>query len=188
SDTGGRTAPREPAVVLTATPDASNVAKALDEFSPPHEGYRKLKAKLAELRGTNGPEDDKFVRIPDGPTVKPGATDARIPLLRKRLDVPGEEDSLRYDNDLVAAVKAYQKGKGANADGVLSANTVRLLNGAAPPRRTESIDTVIINMERWRWLPRDLGKIYVMVNIPDYTLRVMKDGHLHWPPRIGVGK
>src|SRR5438094_9308030 len=43
-------------------------------------------------------------------------------------------------------------------------------------------------MERWRWLPRDLGKAYVMVNIPDYTLRVMKDGHLHWSTRVVVGK
>jgi len=180
--------PPDPAVVLTTIADASNVAKALDEFSPPHEGYRKLKAKLAELRGVNGPEDEKFVRIPDGPTVKPGANDARIPLLRKRLNVLGEEDSLRYDSELVAAVKAYQKGKGVKDDGMLSANTVRLLNGAAPPRRAESVDTVIINMERWRWLPRDLGKAYVMVNIPDFTLRVMKDGHLHWSTRVVVGK
>src|SRR5215510_5332729 len=178
--------PPDPAVVLTTIADASDMAKTLDDFSPPHEGYRK--PKLAELRGANGPDDEKFVRIPDGPTVKPGATDARIPLLRKRLNVLGDEDGLRYDNDLVAAVKAYQKGKGANADGLLSANTVRLLNGAAPPRRAESIDTVIINMERWRWLPRDLGKVYVMVNIPDYMLRVMKDGHLHWSTRIVVGK
>jgi len=179
--------PPDPAVVLTTIADASDVARTLDEFSPPHEGYRKLKAKLAELRGTTGGEDDKFVRIPDGPSVKPGATDARMPLLRQRLNVPGD-DSLRYDNDLVAAVKAFQKGKGVNADGSFGPNTVRLLNGAAPPRRTESIDTIVINMERWRWLPRDLGKAYVMVNIPDYTLRVMKDGHLHWMTRVVVGK
>src|SRR5262249_40789004 len=78
----------DPAVVLTTIAAASDVAKALDEFSPPHEGYRKLKAKLAELRGATGAEDDKFVRIPDGPTVKPGGNDTRIPLLRKRLNVP----------------------------------------------------------------------------------------------------
>jgi L,D-transpeptidase YcbB len=180
--------PPDPAVVLTTIADASDIAKALDDFSPPHEGYRKLKAKLAELRGVTGADEEKFVRIPEGPAVKPGGNDARIPLVRKRLNVVGEEDSLRYDNDLVAAVKAFQKGKAINADGVLNANTVKLLNGGAPPRRAESIDTIIINMERWRWLPRDLGKAYVMVNIPDYTLRVMKDGHLHWQTRVVVGK
>ncbi len=179
--------PPDPAVVLTAIADAGDVAKALDEFSPPHEGYRKLKAKLAELRGSNL-DEEKFVRIPEGPTVRPGMTDARIPLLRKRLNVVGDEDSLRYDNDLVTAVKAFQKGKGVNADGTLGASTVRLLNGVAPPRRADSIDTVVINMERWRWLPRDLGKINVMVNIPDYTLRVFKNGNLHWSTRVVVGK
>ena len=179
--------PPDPAVVLTTIADAGDVAKAIDEFSPPHEGYRKLRAKLAELRGSTT-EEEQFVRIPEGPTVRPGTTDARMPLLRQRLNVIGEEDSLRYDNELVAAVKAFQKGKGVNADGMLGAGTVRLLNGVAPPRRADSVDTVIINMERWRWLPRDLGKINVMVNIPDYTLRVFKNGSLHWSTRIVVGK
>src|SRR5882672_3628201 len=82
--------PPDPAVVLTTIRDANDVAKAIDEYSPPHEGYRRLKAKLAELRGVNGAEDDKFVRIPEGPSVKAGANDARIPLLRKRLNVIGE--------------------------------------------------------------------------------------------------
>jgi murein L,D-transpeptidase YcbB/YkuD len=43
-------------------------------------------------------------------------------------------------------------------------------------------------MERWRWLPRDLGRIHVMVNIPDYTLRVMRDDKLVWTTKIVVGK
>src|SRR5579883_3576728 len=42
-------------------------------------------------------------------------------------------------------------------------------------------------MERWRWLPRDLGHAYVMVNIPDFTLRVMKDGAEVWKTRIVSG-
>ena len=135
------------------------------------------------------PREEEQVRAHSGgPDGAPRHDDARMPLLRQRLNVIGEEDSLRYDNELVAAVKAFQKGKGVNADGMLGAGTVRLLNGVAPPRRADSVDTVIINMERWRWLPRDLGKINVMVNIPDYTLRVFKNGSLHWSTRIVVGK
>lgn len=179
--------PPDPAVVLTRVADAADVAKALDEFSPPHDGYRKLKAKLAELRGSTA-EEEKVVRIPDGPIVRPGMDDARMPLLRKRLNVGGDETSLSYDNELVAAVKAFQKDKGGNPDGVVGPNTVRLLNGVAPPRRADAIDTIIVNMERWRWLPRDLGKAYVVANIPDYTLRVIKDGKPHWSTRVVVGK
>ena len=43
-------------------------------------------------------------------------------------------------------------------------------------------------MERWRWLPRDLGNDYVMVNVPDYTLSVMDSGKQIWRTRIVVGK
>ena len=50
------------------------------------------------------------------------------------------------------------------------------------------IDAILANMERWRWLPRDLGTAYVMVNIPDYTLTVMDDGKPVWSTRIVVGQ
>jgi murein L,D-transpeptidase YcbB/YkuD len=179
--------PPEPGDILAKIAEATDVAKALDEFSPPHNGYRKLKAKLAELRGSTA-EEEKVVRIPEGPTVRPGAEDPRMPLLRKRLNVAGDEANLRYDNELVDAVKAFQKSKDVKADGMLGASTVRQLNGVTPPRRTDTIDTIVVNMERWRWLPRDLGKANVMVNIPDYSLRVFKDGHLHWHTKIVVGK
>ncbi len=179
--------PPDPAVVLTKVADATNVASAFDEFAPPHEGYRKLKAKLAELRASTA-EEEKVVRIPEGPMVRPGMDDARMPLLRKRLNVGGESDSTHYDDQLVEAVKAFQKSKGTAVDGILGPNTVRALNGIVPPRRADAINTIIANMERWRWLPRDLGKFYVMVNIPDYTLRVYKDGQVHWSTRVVVGK
>jgi len=179
--------PPEQADVLSKVVNAADASAALDEFAPPHEGYRKLKAKLAELRGSTAAEDDKFVRIPDGPMVRPGMDDARMPLLRKRLNVGGDESSTKYDKELVEAVKAFQKSKSGAADGVLGANTVRQLNGASPPKRTDSIETIVVNMERWRWLPRDMGKAHVVVNIPDFMLRVYKDGALHWSTRIVVG-
>jgi murein L,D-transpeptidase YcbB/YkuD len=56
------------------------------------------------------------------------------------------------------------------------------------PIHSTTIDTIIANMERWRWLPRDLGETYVMVNIPDYTLRVVDHEKTTWSTRIVVGK
>ncbi len=50
------------------------------------------------------------------------------------------------------------------------------------------IETVIANMERWRWYPRDLGDAHVLVNLPDFTLKVMHDGGQVWTTRIVVGK
>ncbi|MEA2989647.1 MAG: L,D-transpeptidase YcbB, partial [Alphaproteobacteria bacterium] len=179
--------PPEQSQVLTKIADAADAASALDQFSPPHEGYKRLKAKLAELRGTNAP-DEKILRIPEGPLVRPGMDDARMPLLRKRLNVGGDENSTKYDNGLVEAVKAFQKGGGSNPDGVLGPGTIAKLNGNTPPKRGDSIDAIIVNMERWRWLPRELGAVNVMVNIPDYQLRVYKDGAVHWQTRIVVGQ
>ena len=51
--------------------------------------------------------------------------------------------------------------------------TVDALNG----KRHDRDDQIIIaNMERWRWVPRDLGKAHVVLNIPDFTLRVYNNG------------
>ncbi|HEY7231305.1 MAG TPA: L,D-transpeptidase family protein [Pseudolabrys sp.] len=54
--------------------------------------------------------------------------------------------------------------------------------------RRNAADTIIANMERWRWLPRDLGAAHVVVNIPDFTLAVYKDGARIWNTKIVVGK
>ena len=50
------------------------------------------------------------------------------------------------------------------------------------------VDAILANMERWRWLPREEGTAYVMVNIPDYTLTVVNDGKPVWSTRIVVGQ
>jgi murein L,D-transpeptidase YcbB/YkuD len=68
---------------------------------------------------------------------------------------------------------------------MLDLPTVRQLNG---PPRDKQIDTIIANMERWRWLPRDLGKTHVIVNLPDFTLRLVRNGSLLWTTRIVIGK
>jgi murein L,D-transpeptidase YcbB/YkuD len=51
-----------------------------------------------------------------------------------------------------------------------------------------AIDSILSNMERWRWLPRDLGAAYVLVNIPAYTLDVMRGERSAFHTRIVVGK
>ena len=54
--------------------------------------------------------------------------------------------------------------------------------------RSDMVETLIANMERWRWLPRDLGAVHVMVNVPDYTLSVSDKGKTIWRTKIVVGK
>jgi L,D-transpeptidase YcbB len=71
--------------------------------------------------------------------------------------------------------------------GQFDANTTKTPkpNGRQSDRR---IDIIMANMERWRWLPHDLGKTYVIVNLPDFTLRVIRQGKQVWMTRIVVGK
>lgn len=175
--------PPEVVDVLGKIADATDVAATIDSYSPPHEGYRQLKAMLADMRGAGD-----NAHIPDGPTLKVNRVpmeDPRVPQLRTRLGVEGDPSDLRYDATLADAVKKFQKANGINATGALDARTVKELNG---PPRSRQIDLVLANMERWRWLPRDLGAAHVMVNIPEFQLRVIKDGALVWNTRIVTGK
>jgi murein L,D-transpeptidase YcbB/YkuD len=54
--------------------------------------------------------------------------------------------------------------------------------------KASNADLIIANMERWRWLPRDLGSSYVMVNIPQYALQLMDRGKQVWATKVVVGK
>jgi murein L,D-transpeptidase YcbB/YkuD len=59
---------------------------------------------------------------------------------------------------------------------------------AAKGETSRQIETIIANMERWRWYPRDLGGAHVLVNLPDFTLKVMHNGAQAWTTRIVIGK
>jgi L,D-transpeptidase YcbB len=176
-------APPEPAEVLAKMADAKDAGEALVSYNPPHEGYRALREKLAEARGRSG--DSGPARIDSGPVLKVGMQDARVPLLRERLGVAGDGENTTFDKPLAEAVKKFQRAHDLSGTGTLNSATINALNG---PRRDRDADVIIANMERWRWLPRDLGKAYVMVNIPEYTLRVVNNGTLAWKTRVVVGK
>jgi len=171
----------ETASVLAAMANAKDVAEALDSYEPHAPGYVALKAKLAEIRA--GKADGTKPGIPSGPALKVGDQDDRVPQLRERLGVKG--DGTTFDKALAEAVKNFQKNHDLKQTGTLTPQTVDALNG---PRPTHVTETILANLERWRWMPHDLGKTYVMVNLPDYTLRVVNDGKEIWKTKIVDGK
>ncbi|MGZ3288894.1 MAG: L,D-transpeptidase family protein [Xanthobacteraceae bacterium] len=178
-------APPEPADVLGKIAGAADAGKALEDFSPQHEGYKRLKTLLAQMRG----KGDGRKMIADGALLKLNAKapmeDARVPLLREKLGLAGEASDLKYDAKLAEAVKKFQQANELPATGNLDTKTVKELNG---PTRDKSIDMIVSNMERWRWYPRDLGNAHVVVNLPDFTLKVMHNGAQVWTTRIVIGK
>ena len=177
--------PPETADVLTAVADAADAGKALDAFSPPQPAYQALKLKLAELRGRSGANGGEIAAGPELKLTKVPMEDPRVPQLRARLGVAGDPSDLKYDAKLAEAVKKYQRTNDLKVTGALDAQTIRDLNG---PPRDRQIETIIVNMERWRWYPRDMGKTRVVVNLPDYTLRLYGDNQLLWTTRIVIGK
>jgi L,D-transpeptidase YcbB len=174
------TAP-EPADVLAAMVEAKDMAKALDAYEPHTAGYLALKAKLAEIRA--GKAEAGKTPIGNGAAPKIGGQDERVPLLRERLNVSG--DGTTYDKALADAVKKYQQEHQLKVTGTLTPQTIDALNGRQPDK---PIDIILANMERWRWMPHDLGNTYVIVNLADFTLRVMHDGKPVWTTRIVDGK
>jgi murein L,D-transpeptidase YcbB/YkuD len=171
----------DPGDVLAAMAQAKDAGQALDAYEPHAEAYLALKTKLAEVRA--GQRDSDKTRIPNGPSLKIGMRDERVPLLRSRLDVADE--GATYDKELADAVKKFQQRHGFKPTGTLDMATVEALNGRQSDRQT---DIIIANMERWRWMPHDLGNTYVIVNLPDYTLRVIRQGKQVWMTKIVAGK
>ena len=68
------------------------------------------------------------------------------------------------------AAKAFQQDAGLRPDGIVSGETLQALNVPIGAR----IDQIILNMERWRWLPKKFEPDYLLVNIPEYTLHVVE--------------
>lgn len=158
-------------------------ASVLMEFHPKHREFIALRDLLARhYDGTIQP----VAKVPEGPLLKAGMSDHRVPLLRERLSVPaGSEDVTgAYDEALISAVMNFQTEMGLNPDGVVGPATIAALNGAGGATRAD----IVANMERWRWMPEDLGDLNVFVNIPEYRLEVAKYGEVVWDTRVIVGQ
>jgi L,D-transpeptidase YcbB len=189
--------PTDSAEVLANISTARDASAALDGYNPPHKLYKELRAKLAELRGQG---DGPVVQIAEGPSLvfKPATKkqpavspeDPRVPQLRAKLGISENADDAHYDAKVAGAVRKFQESAELKGTGVLDDRTVKAINS---PKRDKQIDTVIVNMERWRWLPRQLGasavgNAYVILNIPDYTLKVMQNGAPVWTTKVVTGQ
>lgn len=164
------------------------IARSLNSLKPKYKTYVRLKKALKrykEIQAKGG-----WPAISYGEALKPGMTDSRITQIRKRLFVTGdiastESDSIDlYDPALEAAVKVFQRRHGLETDGVIGKATLAILNEPVEKR----IEQIILNMERCRWLPLELGQHYILVNIANYELEVVKDGQVQMEMNVVVGK
>ena len=163
---------RPPLLVMTEIAAADAPDDYLRKMHPQHAQFEKLRQQyLARRDGAARPTVD----IPaKGNKLYPGTTHQDIALVRERLGVPAADGAADvYDDPLVEAVKAFQAKRDISpANGIINAKTRRAFN----EHTQVSLSTLLANMEEWRWMPEDLGETYVWVNVPEYTVSVVKQG------------
>ncbi|MEQ9641168.1 MAG: L,D-transpeptidase family protein [Alphaproteobacteria bacterium] len=165
-----------------------DIAALVDKARLQHPYYHKLRTVLHDYIYLAN--DGGWTTIPDGPTLKPGMTGLRIAFLRHRLSFgtdyvpPQDADELFFDDDLEAAVKGFQARHGLEPDGVVGPNTLAALNVPV----AERIAQIRVNLERARWVLRELGDELVMVNIAGGYVRLIRGEAIVWESRVIVGK
>lgn len=170
------------------------------EFEPLHPEYDRLKKALADYRAIQ--RNGGWPTLPAGTKLQPGDASPAVALLRQRLlnakaPAAGETPAVavannpatpapaeQYDTELVNAVKMFQRQSGLKADGIVSGETLRVLNVPASDRA----DQLVLNMERWRWIPKRFEASYLLVNIPEYTLHVIENNKEAFSMPVIVGK
>ncbi|AXX90096.1 hypothetical protein CKA55_04345 [Arcobacter suis] len=88
-----------------------------------------------------------------------------------------------FDEDLKNAVISFQKKHGLFADGIVGLKTQKFLNISADKK----ISIIRLNLERMRWLPRDLGEKYLLINVPEYRLRLYENNNIVLNMAVIVG-
>jgi len=154
----------------------NNILAAIDSVVPKHEVYKGLKRSLKEYRELAENEKDPIFISEEGESIKADEKDERIPNIKRRLIQLGYwenkiADSLNiYDESLQEAVKEFQEKYGIETDGVIGGGTIKTLNKTYQDR----LEQILVNLERWRWYPKDLGEQYIIVNIANYRLHLVK--------------
>jgi murein L,D-transpeptidase YcbB/YkuD len=122
-----------------------------------------------------------------GNTMEPGDTGPDVIALRNRLMTMGylpRSVTTTYDAAIEAAVQEFQRDHGLPDDGVAGAATLAELNVPAEDR----LKSVIVAMERERWINRDLGDRHVLVNLADFKAKIMDHGKVYFETRAVIGK
>ena len=164
------------------------VAEEFDAARPDHWMYGRGRELLAAYRAMAAAGG--WPSVPAGPSLTPGATDARVPALRARLAAEGDyrgpaSEATVYDEPLVAAAKSFQERHLLEPDGVIGPAALKELNVSAERR----VSQIRVNLERARWVLHEIGnEDHVLVDIAGYGVRYMHDRKPVWQSRAIVGQ
>lgn len=177
-----------PVPILDKALAGGDIKGALLSLLPEATEYWGLREALSVYREIA--DNGGWPTLPEGTKLIPGDRSSIVPLLRTRLIRSGDytpcdlNDQDLYDTQLVDAVKRFQQRHGLLTDGVLGKGTLSALNISA----TDRVHQIEVNLERWRWLPRDLGEQYILVNIAAFHLYVVEHGMQVLDMKVVVGR
>jgi len=180
---------KNPAVSIQEAFDADSFAGYMETVFPRGWVYMQLRDGLARYREIVA--KGGWPEIPDGPTLRPGATDSRLATLLQRLtisgDMEGKQSSAQvteYDEGLQAGVRHFQVRHGLDADAIIGPATIKALNFTAEQR----VRQLEINLERARWVLDDISDDFILVNIAGFRVYLMRDRQIAWESKVQVGK
>lgn len=174
--------------LLNQAVEENNLEIALRELRPSHPIYQQLIAASKEYQ--NLKTDFKgFAEIEKGKLIKPGMQDNRLLQIQTRLKVLGyllpiDTLSNYYSESLEKAIKQLQQENGLMVDGIIGNKSISLLNKGFD----KQYEQILVNLERWRWFPRDLGSHYILVNIANFQLQVVRENQAISTHKIIVGR
>ena len=181
----------DPAAALAAAGSDGDFAALIEALVPAHAAYERLRDALARYESIA--QAGGWPMLPTGPKLTPGdeipAAPEQIALLRARLRAEGDLSGFSlwerktYDAALATAVRRFQRRHGLLADGVMGARTRAALNIPVEARIAQLRRT----LERWRWLPHELGEHYILVNSAGFELAVVERGRTVLSMRVIVG-
>ena len=157
------------------------------ELEPDSESYRGLKLALAHYRDIA--KSGGWLPIDAGETLKPGMKSERVLAVKHRLAIEGyflmeAEVNNQFTAELQEAVRAFQQHHGLDVDGNVGKQTLSMMNMPVQAK----ISMIKANLERLRWINKDLGTHYVFVNIADYKMKVFRADTLTFEQTVVVGK
>ncbi len=153
--------------------DPDRFLQAFESRNPHYQALKRM-LKVYTTAIANGLD---WPVIGPGPSTPPGAADARAPRIRQLLSLTGDyagpqSASPTYDRALAEAVIRFQTRHGLEAKGLLGKQTLVAMN--VPPQERQK--QIILNMERWRWMPDDLGAEHFLINIAGFELEHVLKG------------
>ena len=174
--------------LIAGAAEADDLAAYVAGARPQGPRYAALRQALADYRRIDAEGGWEAVR--SGPPLRLGSIATRVPDLRRRLTLTGDLRpssrglSALYDQALAAAVRRAQQRYGLEPDGVVGPETLDVLNVPVADR----VSQLVLNLERLRWMPADLGETFVEVNLAGPGLRLVEAGEPRLELRIAVGR